>query len=261
MEHHITLPAEAAQHDSCSHPALPGHLPHMRRLWLRQLRRLLLLPCSREAAAQVRGSAALTAYPVIPSVSHCAPHTGSTCRPHAACLLGWMTASCTASATTAQCIRCRGEGRRLPATGDCCLLPVYPWWTHRVQELRELVVRGIDGPGLHILDVLADSYANAEGTHHCTAKLIALPIPKLPCRERTNAGIEAQLAARRQEFERFGCKPSCFHARGPFVYCPPDMPPQMQQMSRDGSTKCRLATDLAASTARPQPCGEGLAQA
>ena len=30
-----------------------------------------------------------------------------------------------------------------------------------LQEMRELAVRGVDGPGLHILDVLPDAYADA----------------------------------------------------------------------------------------------------
>ena len=31
------------------------------------------------------------------------------------------------------------------------------------QELREMAVRGTDGPGLHILDVLAEDFKHVEG--------------------------------------------------------------------------------------------------
>lgn len=33
----------------------------------------------------------------------------------------------------------------------------------RRRELRELAVRGVDGPGMHILDVLPNSFARTEG--------------------------------------------------------------------------------------------------
>ena len=32
-----------------------------------------------------------------------------------------------------------------------------------MQEVRELAMRGVDGPGMHILDLLPDSYAGVEG--------------------------------------------------------------------------------------------------
>ena len=32
-----------------------------------------------------------------------------------------------------------------------------------MQELRELAVRGVDGPGMHILDVLPRAFPNAPG--------------------------------------------------------------------------------------------------
>ncbi len=32
-----------------------------------------------------------------------------------------------------------------------------------VQETRELALRGVDGPGMHIFDVLPNSFPNAEG--------------------------------------------------------------------------------------------------
>eukprot|EP00887_Chlorella_sp_A99_P008090 scaffold12.g8090.t1 len=66
-----------------------------------------------------------------------------------------------------------------------------------VMELRELVLRGVDGPGLHILDVLPKAF------------------PGVP-------GVEEQVARRRAQYLAFGPgKPRRFHARGPCTYCPP----------------------------------------
>lgn len=38
----------------------------------------------------------------------------------------------------------------------------WPAW-RRCRELRELAVRGVDGPGMHIFDVLPDSWNHVEG--------------------------------------------------------------------------------------------------
>jgi len=43
------------------------------------------------------------------------------------------------------------------------------------QEARELAVRGIDGKGLHILDVLPDSFAHVPG---CLRFALTRPAPK-----------------------------------------------------------------------------------
>jgi hypothetical protein len=55
--------------------------------------------------------------------------------------------------------------RQALALLNCCatVLPGTAWYCLVPQEMRELAVRGVDGPGMHILDVLPDSFQNAEG--------------------------------------------------------------------------------------------------
>lgn len=51
----------------------------------------------------------------------------------------------------------------MPPGIDDCLVHFFCFYCASHQELRELAVRGVDGPGLHILDVCPDSYAHAPG--------------------------------------------------------------------------------------------------
>lgn len=51
----------------------------------------------------------------------------------------------------------------MPPGIDDFLVHFFCFYCASHQELRELAVRGVDGPGLHILDVCPDSYANAPG--------------------------------------------------------------------------------------------------
>ena len=51
----------------------------------------------------------------------------------------------------------------LPPGIDDCAVHFLCFYCSSHQELRELVVRGIDGPGLHILDVLPNSFRQVEG--------------------------------------------------------------------------------------------------
>ena len=51
----------------------------------------------------------------------------------------------------------------MPPGIDDCLVHFFCFYCASHQELRELAVRGVDGPGLHVLDVCPDSYAGAPG--------------------------------------------------------------------------------------------------
>ncbi|KAL4420128.1 hypothetical protein ABPG77_000299 [Micractinium sp. CCAP 211/92] len=58
----------------------------------------------------------------------------------------------------------------LPPGIDDCLVHFYCFYCASHQELRELAVRGIDGPGMHILDVLPDSFPRAPGIEQAVAE-------------------------------------------------------------------------------------------
>ncbi len=46
-------------------------------------------------------------------------------------------------------------------TWHCIADMALRWW--RGREVRELAVRGVDGPGMHILDVVPDAFKGLEG--------------------------------------------------------------------------------------------------
>lgn len=62
----------------------------------------------------------------------------------------------------------------LPPGIDDFLVHCLCYYCASHQELRELAVRGIDGPGMHIFDVLPDSFNNAPGAAEAVAKRKAL---------------------------------------------------------------------------------------
>ncbi|KAL4419980.1 hypothetical protein ABPG75_007078 [Micractinium tetrahymenae] len=57
----------------------------------------------------------------------------------------------------------------LPPGIDDCLVHFFCFYCASHQETRELAVRGIDGPGMHILDVLPNSFPNAPGIEEAKA--------------------------------------------------------------------------------------------
>ena len=58
----------------------------------------------------------------------------------------------------------------LPPGVDDFLVHFFCLYCAVYQEMRELSIRGVDGPGMHILDVLPDSYAAAPGGKEAIAK-------------------------------------------------------------------------------------------
>lgn len=51
----------------------------------------------------------------------------------------------------------------LPPGIDDCLVHFFCFYCSSHQELRELAVRGVDGPGMHMFDLVPDSYKHIEG--------------------------------------------------------------------------------------------------
>jgi hypothetical protein len=51
----------------------------------------------------------------------------------------------------------------LPLGIDDCLVHCFCFYCSSHQEMRELAVRGVDGPGLHTMDLAPESYAHLEG--------------------------------------------------------------------------------------------------
>lgn len=58
----------------------------------------------------------------------------------------------------------------MPPGIDDCLVHFFCMYCAVHQELRELAVRGVDGPGMHILDVLPESFNGVEGIEEVKAE-------------------------------------------------------------------------------------------
>ncbi|KAI3425363.1 hypothetical protein D9Q98_009127 [Chlorella vulgaris] len=58
----------------------------------------------------------------------------------------------------------------LPPGIDDCLVHFFCFYCAAHQETRELALRGVDGPGMHIFDVLPNSFPNAEGIEEAKAE-------------------------------------------------------------------------------------------
>ena len=119
------------------------------------------------------------------------------------------------------------------------------------------MVRGVDGPGMHILDVLPESFAHVPGALSCPGHICGAcppgpaagrqqgapgaacspPAVPPPCMSPLSgpapgAGIEEQVARRVKQCERWrASKPPRFHARGSQIY----RAPAAEEMTRDGA--------------------------
>lgn len=58
----------------------------------------------------------------------------------------------------------------LPLGIDDCLVHCFCFYCSSHQEMRELAVRGVDGPGLHTMDLAPESYAHLEGYEEALAQ-------------------------------------------------------------------------------------------
>lgn len=90
----------------------------------------------------------------------------------------------------------------LPPGIDDCLVHFLCMYCASHQELRELALRGVDGPGMHIFDVLPDSYKHLPGFADAISKrrkdvadMVANPPIMFMSRERKAGKTEAQMPA------------------------------------------------------------------
>lgn len=132
----------------------------------------------------------------------------------------------------------------LPPGIDDCVVHFLCFYCSSHQELRELVVRGIDGPGLHILDVLPNSFRKVEGydsvigvRHAIVQEMVAQPPHIFQSRMRRqvkgdaqNTGATAPPNHPVMSVDGSNLEPG--EAMGWRQLCCPDTPPPVQSMDR-----------------------------
>lgn len=157
----------------------------------------------------------------------------------------------------------------LPPGIDDCAVHFLCFYCASHQELREMALRGVDGPGLHILDVLPGSFAAAPGGEAAAAarraevdRMLAHP-PRLFVARKKNLppaelGTEAAAAAISEKGEELGWEVRCCETAAP----------QQQAMERgEGLAARRAAAARAAAAAAPprthsvEELGQGGAEA
>lgn len=75
-----------------------------------------------------------------------------------------------------------------PGIDDCLVSFLCPYFSSH-QQLREMLVRGEHGPGLHIAEVCPESYMNALPTAHAVRKAITAPPAQHQGMEVNNTGV------------------------------------------------------------------------
>ena len=130
------------------------------------------------------------------------------------------------------------------------------------QELREMALRGVDGPGMHILDVLPDSFAHVEWAQELIAKrkkqveeMLAHPPKLFVSRKKTLAPVEVNVRAggeggdgvgvsrKEESLAEFEDEDTFGWARGPSFIAPPECQTmnrdELQNRDRDTVIACR----------------------